>query len=106
VYFNNGSSEIPNRYVLLNKDQVKDFKEDQLEVLLQKFIRSFKRQMTVYYNILNILGDRMQKNPNATISLVGSSEQEADGLAMSESIKTYLVDVFAINPSRISTRSI
>jgi hypothetical protein len=30
VYFNNGSSEIPNRYVLLNKDQVKDFKEDQL----------------------------------------------------------------------------
>jgi hypothetical protein len=89
----------------LNKDQVKDFKEDQLEVLLQKFIRSFKRQMTVYYNILNILGDRMQKNPNATISLVGSSEQgPADGLAMSESIKTYLVDVFAINPSRISTK--
>jgi hypothetical protein len=61
--------------------------------------------MTVYYNILNILGDRMQKNPNATISLVGSSEQgPADGLAMSESIKTYLVDVFAINPSRISTK--
>jgi hypothetical protein len=43
-----------NRYVLLNKDQVKDFKEDQLEVLLKKFIRSFKRQMTVYYNILNM----------------------------------------------------
>jgi hypothetical protein len=61
--------------------------------------------MTVYYNILNILGDRMQKNPNATISLVGSSEQgPADGLAMSESIKTYLVDVFAINPSRITTK--
>jgi hypothetical protein len=37
--------------------------------------------------------------------LVGSSEQgPADGLAMSESIKTYLVDVFAINPSRISTK--
>jgi hypothetical protein len=44
VYFNNGSSEIPNRYVLLNKDQVKDFKEDQLEVFApKKFIRSFKR---------------------------------------------------------------
>jgi hypothetical protein len=36
VYFNNGSSEIPNRYVLLNKDQVKDFKEDQLEVFAPK----------------------------------------------------------------------
>jgi hypothetical protein len=35
-----------------------------------------------------------KKNPNATISLVGSSEQgPADGLEMSESIKTYL-DVF------------
>jgi hypothetical protein len=62
VYFNNGSSEIPNRYVLLNKDQVKDFKEDQLEVLLQNLSDRSKRQMTVYYNILNILGDRMQKN--------------------------------------------
>jgi hypothetical protein len=35
VYFNNGS-RIPNRYVLLNKDQVKDFKEDQLEVFAPK----------------------------------------------------------------------
>lgn len=106
VYFNTGSKEISNRYVLLNKDQVKDFKEDQLEVITTKNLSDrSKRQMTVYYNILNILGDRMQKNPNATISLVGSSEQgPADGLAMSESIKTYLVDVFAINPSRISTK--
>jgi outer membrane protein OmpA-like peptidoglycan-associated protein len=105
VYFNTGSSEIPNRYVLLNKDQVKDFKEDQLEVFAPKNLSDrSKRQMTVYYNILNILGDRMQKNPNATISLVGSSEQgPADGLAMSVSIKNYLVDVFAINPNRIST---
>jgi outer membrane protein OmpA-like peptidoglycan-associated protein/opacity protein-like surface antigen len=106
VYFNAGSNEIPNRYVLLNKDQVKNFKEDQIEVFAPKNLSDrSKRQMTVYYNVLNILGDRMQKNPNATISLVGSSaEGPADGLAMSESIKTYLVDVFSINPSRISTK--
>jgi hypothetical protein len=59
--------------------------------------------MTVYYNVLNILGDRMQKNPSATISLVGSSENgPADGLA--ESVKTYLVTVFAIDGSRIATK--
>jgi hypothetical protein len=58
--------------------------------------------MTVYYNVL-ILGDRMQKNPSATISLVGSSENgPADGLAMAESVKTYLVTVFAIDGSRIA----
>lgn len=106
VYFNAGSTEIPNRYVLLNKDQVKDFKEDQLEVFAPKNLSDrSKRQMTVYYNVLNILGDRMQKNPSSTISLVGSSENgPADGLAMAESIKTYLVNVFAIAPSRISTK--
>jgi hypothetical protein len=59
--------------------------------------------MTVYYNVL-ILGDRMQKNPSATISLVGSSENgPADGLAMAESVKTYLVTVFA-DGSRIATK--
>jgi outer membrane protein OmpA-like peptidoglycan-associated protein/opacity protein-like surface antigen len=106
VFFNTGSTEIPSRYVLLNKDQVKDFKEDQLEVFAPKTLSDrSKRQMIVYYNVLNILGDRMQKNPSATITLVGSSEKgPEDGVAMAESIKTYLVNVFAINPSRISTK--
>ena len=106
VFFNLGSTEIPSRYVLLTKDQVKDFKEDQLEVFAPKNLSDrSKRQMIVYYNVLNILGDRMQKNPSATIMLVGSSEKgPQDGLAMSESTKAYLVNVFAINPSRINTK--
>ena len=36
VFFDLGSDEIPNRYVLLKKDEVKDFKEDQLEVMSPK----------------------------------------------------------------------
>jgi outer membrane protein OmpA-like peptidoglycan-associated protein len=106
VFFNVGSTEIPNRYVVLTKDQVKDFKEDQLEVFAPKNLSDrSKRQMIVYYNVLNILGDRMQKNPSSTITLVGSSEKgPEDGLAMAESTKTYLVNVFAINPTRITTK--
>ena len=106
VFFNEGSTEIPNRYVLLTKNQVKDFKEDQLETFAPKNLSDrSKRQMTVYYNVLNILGDRMQKNPSATITLVGSSNNgNTDGLAMAESVKTYLVNVFAINPTRITTK--
>ncbi|WP_413998532.1 outer membrane beta-barrel protein [Flavobacterium sp. W1B] len=106
VFFNAGSTEIPSRYVLLNKNQVKDFKEDQLEVFAPKNLSDrSKRQMIVYYNVINIIGDRMEKNPSATITLVGSSEKgNEDGLVMSESIKTYLVNVFAINPSRINTK--
>ncbi len=104
VFFDLASTEIPDRYVLLNKDQVKDFKEDQLEVFIPKNLSGrSKRQMTVYYNILNILGDRMQKNPTATITLVGSSEKgPEDARLMTESVKTYLADIFGITATRIA----
>jgi outer membrane protein OmpA-like peptidoglycan-associated protein len=63
-----------------------------------------ERQMVVYYNILNILGDRMGKDPSITINLVGSSEKGmVDGRAMAESIKRYLVSIFGIDASRIGT---
>ncbi|MDP2335137.1 MAG: outer membrane beta-barrel protein [Bacteroidota bacterium] len=104
VFFNLGSTNIPDRYVLLSKGQVKEFREDQLEVTAPKELTGrSKRQMTVYYNVLNILGDRMIKNPTATVTLVGSSMKgQKDGRAMAQSVKTYLVDVFGIEASRIT----
>ncbi len=104
VYFDLGSTEISPRYVILRKDQVKDFKEDDLEMNApQNLSGRSERQLKVYYNVLNILGDRMGKNPGTTIKLVGSSQQGPDDAReMAESIKTYLVTVFEINPSRIS----
>jgi outer membrane protein OmpA-like peptidoglycan-associated protein len=104
VFFNLGSNEIPDRYVLLNKNQVKDFKEDQLEVFAPKKLSGRSaREMTVYYNVLNILGDRLEKNPSSGITLVGSSEKgPEEGKEMAESVKKYLVTVFDINASRIA----
>lgn len=106
VFFTEGSTEIPNRYVILNKTQAADFKENQLELFAPKNLSDrSKRQMTVYYNVLNILGERMQQNPLATITLVGSSNKgNTDGLVMAESVKNYLVNVFDINASRIATK--
>jgi outer membrane protein OmpA-like peptidoglycan-associated protein len=105
VFFNLGSTEIADRYVLLRKDQVKEFKEDQLEVFTPKKLSGrSKRGMTVYYNILNILGDRMGKNPGTAITLVGSSEKgPEEGKVMAESVKQYLTGIFGIDPSRINT---
>lgn len=105
VFFDLGSTEIPKRYVLLMKNEVSDFKEEQVELFTPENLTGrSKRQLVAYYNILNILGDRMGQNPNTTIKLVGSSELNAeDGRKMAESIKTYLVDVFDINASRITT---
>ena len=104
VFFNEGSTEIPNRYVLLNKSEVKDFKEDQVQFNTPNNMSGrSERQMLVYYNILNILGDRMVKNPNTTVTLVGSSNNgRQEGLVMAQNIKNYLVTVFEIRENRIT----
>jgi len=104
VFFDLGSTEISDRYVLLKKEEVQGFKEDQLEVYIPKNLSGrSNRQMTVYYNILNILGDRMVKNPTATIKLLGASEKgPEDGLLMAASVKAYLVNIFGIHASRIT----
>jgi outer membrane protein OmpA-like peptidoglycan-associated protein len=104
IFFTLGSTEIPDRYVLLTKDQAKYFKEEHLEEFTSKNPTGrSKRQMSVYYNVINILGDRMDKNPLATITLVGSSANgPKDGTAMAETVKRYLVDVFSIKASRIN----
>ena len=108
VFFDLKSTDIPDRYVLLTKDQVKDFKEDQLEVFKPKRLSGRSdRQMIAYYNVLNILGDRMGKNPSSSVILRGSSLQGiADGKAMAESVKSYLVNIFGIKESRISTEGL
>jgi outer membrane protein OmpA-like peptidoglycan-associated protein len=105
VFFDIGTTEIPDRYILLNKDQVKDFKEDQLQSSVPKNLSGRSdRQLVVYYNVLNILGDRMVKNPTTTVTLVGSSEKgRKDGREMAESIKVYLVNVYGIEGARITT---
>lgn len=103
VFFDLGSTEIPNRYVLLKKNEVQNFKEEQLEVVTPKDLSGRShRSMVVYYNVLNILGDRMSKSTWTDIVLVGSSELgPEDGIAMAESVKKYLVDIYGIAPSRI-----
>lgn len=106
VFFTAGSTEIPGRYKLLRRDEVGSFRADQLEKVspLTPSGRS-ARQMNVYYNVINILGYRMVKYPHTTINLVGSSEEGAeDGKKMAESVKVYLVNIFGINASRITTR--
>ena len=105
VFFDIGSKEIPERYVMLKKDQVNGFKEDNLELFTPKNLSGRSdRQMVVYYNILNILGDRMAKNPSATVRLTGASlEGPDDGRAMAEAVKRYLVSIFGIEATRINT---
>ncbi len=108
IFFDQLSSEIPNRYVALNATQVNDFKENQIQQLNQSpSIERSQRQLSVYYNILNIVGDRMVKTPTSNITLVGHSTQSAQQAnARAEAIKTYLVSVFGISSNRIRTSGV
>jgi outer membrane protein OmpA-like peptidoglycan-associated protein len=106
VFFDESSTEIPNRYVLLSKDQATNFKEGQLqqEPAVNMPGRS-AAQLNVYHNILNILGDRMRSNPGTVIVLNGASAKgPKEGRVFAESVKSYLVTVFGIDGSRISVQ--
>lgn len=104
VFFNLNDTEIPNRYVLLSKNEAKNFKTDQVQFNTPKNMSGRSdRQMIVYYNILNILGDRMVQYPASKITLVGSSEKgPQDGVKMAQNIKNYLTTIFEINAERIA----
>ena len=106
VFFDMGSSEIPNRYVQLTATQSASFKEAQLQQNQPNNLTTGRsaRQLAVYHNILNIMGDRLRANPQSSILLTGASDKNpADGKVMAEKIKTYLVTNYGIDASRIST---
>ena len=105
IFFNLGSIEIPKRYTVLTQSEASNFKEDQLfnENSEGSSNRSAK-QLKVYYNILNILGDRMRTYPDSKIALNGSSSKgEQEGKKMAESVKKYLINSFGIKTSMITT---
>lgn len=107
IFFDEGSVNIPNRYVLLNSGQASAFTETELQKESnQNMPGRSARQLNVYHNILNILGDRLRANPSAAITLTGaSSTGTTDGKAYAESVKNYLVSVFGINAARINTNA-
>ena len=103
VFFDAGSTKIPSRYVQLSSDDAAKFKEASLVQPQPKDLTGrSRRQLTVYYNVLNILGDRLRNNPSATIKLAGASLQ-GDGKAMAEAVKQYLVGTFGIDAGKIAT---
>jgi outer membrane protein OmpA-like peptidoglycan-associated protein len=104
VFFDAGSSRIPERYVQLTNDQAKGFKEESLFQPEPKDLPGRSaRQLRVYRNVLNIVGDRMRRNSQARITLTGSAPNDAStGRAMATEIKNYLVNVFGIEETRIT----
>jgi outer membrane protein OmpA-like peptidoglycan-associated protein len=104
VFFEAGSSGLPARYVTLTVAQASSFREEHLQDSLPaRATGRSVRQITVYRNLLNILGDRMRRNPGATITLTGLfAQRPEEGRERAEAVRHYLIETFGIDGARIA----
>ena len=110
IFFEPGKTAIPARYTTLTRGTADGFREEQLLNYRAesgpKSTKRAQRQMEVYYNALNIYGDRLRRNPSATITLTGAANGDAEkGKEMAENVKNYLVQTFGLAPARITVKS-
>src|SRR5262249_15044836 len=106
LFFDDGSDQIPGRYHLYgNANETGVFNP----ALLYK-----SNALGIHYEVLNIIGLRMQQKPNAKITITGTRSVHSAGdsisssdisLLRAEHAAKYLQDVWSILPSRIKIKS-
>lgn len=102
VFFNENSATIPKRYSLLSQNDAQNFSTTSLP----------PDAMTYYYNLLNIIGYRMNALPNAVLTLTGCNadtgrEKNDTALARrrAEVVAHYLTNVWHIDPKRLQVEA-
>ena len=110
VFFNENSSVLSIRYKTVMSNDVAKFSTDAPSVTSS----IQKSPIAAYYQVLNIVGKRLQENPQATITLTGmATEKEQDGSFLADrlaerraqALSNYFQDVWRVNVSRITTKS-
>lgn len=104
IFFDSASATLPDRFAQLSSTQVMQFKESELP----------HRSLESYYQILNVVGSRMLANPDATLTINGTTDGQegkssADGMHDVEkdlaqrrafAVRDYFVNVWHIDPER------
>ena len=67
IFFEKGKSEIPERYMLLNADQVKTFNDTTI----------LGGTLDKYYHLLNIYAYRLIHNPISKIKIIGCNDYQS-----------------------------
>lgn len=100
VFFEEGASEIPQRYVSLSRSQSQAVNDASALVSNQP--------LSSYYNLLNIVGLRMRSMPATKIKLIGCNQDvrgEHNLMALSRQramrVRDYLHTVWGVDTSRI-----
>ncbi|MGA2297622.1 MAG: OmpA family protein, partial [FCB group bacterium] len=103
VFFENGSTIIPDRYLKLNPEDKGKFEINNL---------ANESTLSTYYQILNIIGKRMQQFPSAILTLVGcnsDNENEKGNKQLSkdrvEAVANYFYKIWGIAQKRIIVKS-
>jgi outer membrane protein OmpA-like peptidoglycan-associated protein len=99
VFFDEGSAEIPSRYVQLrNPTQVEHYSVDSL---------LYVTPMDIHWQTLNIIGRRLREHPDVRATISGrTSGEEMDSvrlaIARATAVRDYLISVWNIDPERIT----
>jgi outer membrane protein OmpA-like peptidoglycan-associated protein len=106
VFFDDGSAEIPSRYHFYsNPNEARSFNPSSLYK---------SNALGIHYEVLNILGLRMQQKPNSKITITGTRSLHSSGdsvaasdisLLRAEHAAKYLQEIWGIAPSRIRIKS-
>lgn len=99
VFFDEGSSVIPDRYIPLTSDYTSSFNDTTIA----------GGTLDKYYHVLNIYGFRLNKHPESKITLVGCNdnvtEKEKGNLELSkaraQAVYDYLKNVWGISEDRM-----
>lgn len=98
VFFREGSSAIPERYLLIDRRASDTFRTSQLT----------GPTLEVYYDVLNVIGLRMRRLDEAILTVTGYRNSfESDttlGLRRASNIRDYLIGSWGIEPERIEIR--
>lgn len=96
VFFDDGSSELPARYLRTTPERFDRYGLHSLDAI------------GTYYHMLNVIGQRLREKPRARVTLTGCTAGaaiEPGGLALSHAravaVRDYLRDAWAIDSSRI-----
>lgn len=97
VFFARDSAQIPDRYQRIDRRSMRDYNSNRIER---------GDALAVYYNVLNIIGERLRDNKKARITLSGCSsnaehQDTALGARRAEAIRDYLINVWRVAKSRI-----
>jgi outer membrane protein OmpA-like peptidoglycan-associated protein len=104
VFFDRNAPQLSARYTRLTPEQATGFRPEDLYNA---------NTLNVYYTMLNIIGQRLRKYPNAVVTLTGCNmdqEEEQGNIELSRqrasAVRDYLMNVWGIDGSRLRTEAV